>query len=512
MNKKKIQLNELKIGSVLSYAQMAVGIVVGLVYTPLMIRLLGKSEYGLYNMVSSTIAVLSLLSLGFNSGYIKYYAEYKAKKDEQAIAKLNGLFLVIFLVIGGVALACGGFLTCNLELVFGTGLTAQEYKLAEILMLLLTVNLAVSFPMSVFQNIISAHEKFIFLKLLAMMKTVLSPLLTIPLLLLGYGSIAIVVTTLLIAVVTDICYLLYAKRVLKVKFSFGKIEPGMFKGLIVFTAFVAINLLVDQANQNLAKFVLGRFRGTEVVAVYSVGFSLYQYYAMFSTAIIGIFIPRVHNIANATSDQPLVQRRELTDLFIKVGRIQFMILALIITGMVFFGREFIAFWAGEGYEESYYVMLVLVFSAFALLIQNLGVVILRAFNRHQFKSVVYLTMAAVNLGVSIVLCQDYGALGTAIGMAVFFLVADGLIMNIYYYKKCNIDIPAFWKSILRLSLGLVIPVICGIVIKQFFNFYDVKMMFAGIVVYCVIYAASMWLVGMNSYEKGLLIRKGFRRG
>ena len=69
--------NQLKAGVILSYLQMALNIIIGLAYTPIMIRTLGQSEYGLYNTISSTISMLSILSLGFNSGYIRYYAKYK---------------------------------------------------------------------------------------------------------------------------------------------------------------------------------------------------------------------------------------------------------------------------------------------------------------------------------------------------------------------------------------------------------------------------------------------------
>lgn len=501
---KKTGVNQLKIGSILSYLQMGLGIIVGLVYTPLMIRLLGQSEYGLYNTVSSTISILSLLSLGFNSSYVKYYSQYKAKKDEDSISKLNGLFLSIFLIIGAVALVCGSFLTVNLELVFDKGLTAAEYKIARVLMLLLTVNLAISFPMSVFQNIISAHEKFVFLKLLGMMKTVLSPILTIPLLLLGYGSIAIVGVTLGVAVFTDLLYFIYAKKQLKVRFAFGKAETGLFKSLLTFTSFIAINLVVDQINKNMGKFILGRFNGTEAVAIYSVGFTLYHYYSIFSTAISGVFTPKIHRIVNSTVNDPLAQRKVLTSLFMRVGRIQFLILALIASGLVFFGREFIDFWAGEGYEESYYVTLLLVFSSSIALIQNLGIEIQRAFNKHKFRSIAYLIMATINLVLTVILCRKYGAVGTAVGTAVSLVVANGLVMNIYYHKKCNIDIIAFWRSILRLSVGLIVPVICGCLLKSFFDFSRTIAMLAGIAVYACIYFVSMWLLGMNDYEKDLL--------
>ena len=66
------KINQIKIGAVLSYLQIGLSVVISLIYTPVMLRLLGQSEYGLYSTVSSTIAMLSILSLGFNSSYIRY--------------------------------------------------------------------------------------------------------------------------------------------------------------------------------------------------------------------------------------------------------------------------------------------------------------------------------------------------------------------------------------------------------------------------------------------------------
>ena len=103
---------QLKWGSVLSYFSMGLSIIIGLVYTPVMIRLLGQSEYGLYNTVSSTISMLSVLSLGFNSSYVRYMAKYKQDNDKEGLYRLNGLFLIIFSIIGLIALICGLFKYC----------------------------------------------------------------------------------------------------------------------------------------------------------------------------------------------------------------------------------------------------------------------------------------------------------------------------------------------------------------------------------------------------------------
>lgn len=494
---------QLKIGTVLSFAQMALNMIVGMIYTPMMIRLLGQSEYGLYNTVASTISMLSILNLGFGSGYIKYFAKYRAKNDTDSINKLNGLFLAIFLIIGGIAFLCGLYLTTHLELVFDQGLTQAEYQTAETLMLLFTINLTISFPMSVFANIISANERFVFLKLLGMLKTVGSPLLAIPLLLCGRGSVAVVAVTVLVSLLVDTLYLFYVFRVLQCKFVFKDFEKGIFRSLFVYTAFIALNVIIDQINWNVDRVLLGRFKGTATVAVYSVGATLQTYYQMFSTSITGIFTPRIHHIMNA-EQSGMSKSLALTSLFIRIGRIQYLILGLVCTGFIIFGREFIYFWAGPGYDQSYAVALLLIIPVTIPLIQNLGIEIQRAQNRHQFRSAVYAIMAVINLILSIFLAQRYGAAGAALGTTLSLVLANGLIMNIYYQKRCGINIVRFWKSIGRLSVGLVIPLVYGCVVRQFFDFYSISLLMIGIVAYALIYFLSMWFLGMNKEEKNAL--------
>lgn len=496
---------EIKLGIVLSYFQMGLGIIISLIYTPLMIRFLGKSEYGLYNTVASTISMMSILSLGFNSSYIRYYIKYKKNNDIENINKLNGLYLVIFTIIGLIACFCGIFLSLNLRYVFKDGLSNTEYITAKTLMILLTCNLSFSFPMSVFSNIISAHERFIFLKTLLLLKTVFSPLLSIPLLYFGYGSIAIVFSTIFVSLVTDLLYLFYCVKILRVKFCFRNFEKGLFKDILFFTSFIAINMIVDQINLNVDKILLGRFKGTEIVAIYSVGFTLFIYFQQFSTSISSLFAPSIHSMANKF--EGMTNDYYFTDVFVKVGRIQLMILGLLCTGFIFFGRSFIYFWAGNGYDEAYFVMLLLCVSSIVPLSQNIGVEVQRSLNKHKFRSIVYLLMALINIVLSIILCQLYGAIGCAIGTAISFIIANGIIMNVYYYKKCKINIFSYWKSFLKISCGLVIPCVCGFLMKSFFPQNTVFYLFISILIYTFIYCISIWIIALNRNEKAIIIGK-----
>ena len=136
--------------------------------------------------------------------------------------------------------------------------------------------------------------------------------------------------------------------------------------------------------------------------------------------------------------------------------------------------------------------------------QNIGIEVQRAQNKHQFRSIVYLIMAAINLTLSVVMSKRYGAVGAAAGTAISLLVANGIIINIYYHKKCNIDILLFWKNIIGMLKGLILPVIFGVTSLYIFNTKTLLGFAASILCYTVVYSASMWFLVMNDSEKMLV--------
>ena len=171
---------------------------------------------------------------------------------------------------------------------------------------------------------------------------------------------------------------------------------------------------------------------------------------------------------------------------------------------MFFGKYFIVrIWAGKGYDDSYIVAVLLILTVTIELIQNLGIEIQRAEFKHQFRSITYFFMAILNLIISVILCQRYGAIGSAIGTAISFVVANGIIMNIYYHKQCNIDMIYFWNKIGKLSLGLIVPIVIGIGFVYVVPPKSLIVYMTEIVVYVLIYTFSMWKIGMNEYEKNL---------
>ena len=500
-----MKINQRKAGVILSYAGEIVKILVNLIYTPIMLRLLGQSEYGLYQLVYSVVSYLSLLSLGFGSSYLRFYSRYKAQKDENGVAKLNGMFMIIFCSISVICVLCGSVMIGNIRGIFGTGLTNAEYETARILMGMLIINLAMTFPNSVFNCSITANEKFLFQKFLILLQNIFSPFLTLPLLIMGYGSVGMVSVTTFLTFVLLLSNIFYCFKKLHIRFEFKKFQAGLLKEMWVFTFFIFLNQIIDQVNWSVDKFLLGRFAGTTAVAVYGVGGQINTMYQQFSTSISNVFVPKVNRIVAESNDN-----NQLTKLFARVGRIQFIVLDLILSGFIFFGYPFVKMWAGA----SYAVAILLIVPVTVPLVQNLGIEIQRAKNMHKVRSIVYLFIAIANVFVSIPLIKLMGPAGAALGTAISLFAGNIIFMNWYYHARIGMNMIYFWQEIAKFIPALIAPCVVGIAIMKFVNITGlVKLgVFAGI--YAAVYGLSMYFLGMNEEEKQLVmgpIRKIIRK-
>ena len=491
---------QIKWGILLQYVQMALGIIIKLLYVPIMTRILGQNEYGLYNLASSIIGYLSLLSLGFGVGYIHFYSRYKKNNDEEGLKKLNGLYLIVFSIMGLVSLILGLVLSFNTSWFFNSSYSANEMHIAKVLMLFLTVNLAISFPVSVFTSYITSQEKFIFQKLLNIGKTVLSPALSIVLLFLGYGSIGMVFVTTVLSVIVDAINIFYCFKKLKMGFSFGKIDKPLLKEIAIFSVFIAINQIIDQLNWETDKVVLGKFVNGSAVAVYAVASTINNMYISFPAAISGVFAPKVNRIVVENSPDT---NTKLTDLMIKVGRIQFFVVSLILTGFIFFGYYFISIWAGPEYISAYYAALLLIAPATISLTQSIGIEIRRAKNKHKLISLIMLITAILNVLISIPLGINFGVIGVAIGTAIS-LVINTVIINIFYKKSLKLEMGRFWLNILKILPSMIIPVATGIILNLLFPINSFIMFAIQVVAYTIIYCISISLFGLNQEEKGYI--------
>lgn len=493
--------SQLKIGIMLNYINIFLGNLIPIFYTPIMLQLLGQSEYGLYKLSSSVTSYLSLISLGIGSAVTRYLILYQVEGKKEDEERILGLFMRIFRVIAIITLLVGVILTCNLQVWYGESLTIEELQKMRIIVGILVCNMALGFSVSPYISVVNAHEKFVFLQCMNILSTSVIPIVNLIVLWLGYASVGMAISSLVINVIIRFMYLVYVRYNLHIKARYKNLPFKLLKEILIFSFWVFIANVVAQLYNTTDTVMIGAVPAlaTTGVAVYNIGTTFNNIMGTMTTGISNILLPRTNRMVFEGAENS-----QLTELAIKIGRIQGEIILLVITGFIVFGQPFIYYYAGVGYEDSYWVAVLIMIPNMVPLIQSICLNIIIAQNRHRFRSIVYLIMAVLNVIGTWILMQSIGIIGAALMTGLVLLLGQGLVMNWYYWKRIYIDIPRFWLEIGKICIIPIVLCSCFIFISHYVNFYLIENLCCGIVLYALLYFIFCWKYSMNKYEREII--------
>ena len=191
---------------------------------------------------------------------------------------------------------------------------------------ILIFNLAITLPLGAFQFIIRGYGNFIFANSVTIIRIILRTFVLIALLTIGFKSVAIVVIDTIFNIVVGFIYAKYCFKKLNVKIKLHTFNKTVLNEIFSYSIFVFVLAMVNQFFWKLGQVALGIIASTAAVAVYALSINLVIYYQQFALGISGVFMPKVSKLIaeGATSD-------DLTNLMIKVGRIQLSILGLVLS-------------------------------------------------------------------------------------------------------------------------------------------------------------------------------------
>ena len=484
-----------KFGAFLSIVHMAVQLLVGLVYTPICVRFLGQSEYGLITFAQGLISYLSILDMGFGSALVRYSSRLREQGEDES--NLYGFFLTLFSVIGLVALTFGIFIYNNLESTFSSGLTPHELQLLKPVFILLLINVIVGFPGGVFSSIISSHEKFILLRSLEIIKSILMHTTNVLFLFMGHRVVTITLVTVSFSILVYLIDAFYCFFNLKIKIGFKIFDKEFYADILKYSFFIFVGMLGGQLYDETDKIILGKFASSSAVAVYGVGVTFYMYFKIMALSITNVFFPMMNKLSVAEN-----YMEKMSSLFNRIGRILIIALGFILVGFTCFGKEFTILWVGEDFIDSYWIALIIMVPNLVPWAQSLGTSVLEALNKHKVNSIMYFLIAILNAVISIPLTIWFGGIGAAIGTAIGTILGRGIFLNCYY-KRLGLNIGYFWKNFFEIGLKFI-PIIVVFVLS---NVLPLGVSWFGLIikifVSCCIVAPYIYLVILNKEEKQL---------
>lgn len=497
-----MEKSQLRIGVVLSYVNMAIGTLIPMFYTPIMLDLLGQSEYGLFKLANSVTSYLGLISFGIGSAVVRYLTKYRAEGDKDGEEGIFALFNVIFRVISGITLTAGIVITFFLDSIYGNAIEADQIAEMRILVLILSCNTALSFLCSPYNSVVTSHERFLFLQTINIITTVVTPIVNLIVLFLGYKSIGMVASSFAMSIVVRIAYFIYVRKSIGLKPNYKNMPKFLLKEILVFSFWVFVANIVNQLYNSTDTLIIGAIPAlaTIGVAIYNIGMTFQSMMFSFSVGLLSVLTPKVNGMVFSGKDNT-----QLTNLMIRVGRLQCYIVSIVCSGFVAFGSNFIKLWAGAGYEEAYWVAIATMIPSCVPLIQNVAMNVIVAQNKHRFRSLVLLFIAVINVVGTLILVQSMGIVGAAIVTGGAMILGQGFIMNWYYWKKIGLEIPRFWKETGKMFIVPTIMCVITLLIKQFITLDTWMWLLLAIMIYTIVFAIANWFIVMNDYEKDIFI-------
>ena len=423
------------VGLVLSYANTFLNMVTGLFLSSFLLRQLGDTEYGVYQTIASFANYLVLLEFGTGTVMSRNLAACRAKGQTGLEVEKN--ISTIWMITNFLALLIAGASTIfyfSLDAIYTKTLTPEQISSGKCILIFITIYLLASFYVQTLNGIMLAYEDYTYASSTSIVRIISRTALLCVLILLIKKSIVIAIVDAAINLLLAIFGYIYATKKFKIKINLKNFDTTILKAVLPLSLAIFMQAIVNQANSNVGKFILGVSVGPEEVAIYSVGLYVYSIFASLSTIPVSMYVPQVTKDVISGKDG-----RELTDTLIRPSR-----LIVVVSGAVFFGffaagRQFVNIVYGEKYSIAWLVALILIAPAFLSVTLALVINVVDAKNKRLQRSFIVLFTSCINIVLTTFLIKRWGIIGVAASTGLSILL-QVCILCVYYSKAINIRV------------------------------------------------------------------------
>ena len=493
-----------KIGVIYSYVLMLCEIGSAMLFTPFLLKMLGTSQYGVYQLSSQITAYLMLLDLGVGNAVIRYMAKYRTEDNKQKQREFLGIATVFYFIIAVITVIIGIVLVIIFPKVFAVGLTTEEIKIGQKLLAVTMMTCAVTLGTSSFATTLMAYERFSFSKGMSIMGVLLKVGISVIVLLCGWKALGVVIVHFITNLVTRASYVGFVLFKLKVRPSFKNFDMSFIKETVTYSSFVFLQMLATQINSMTDTILLGILAkgASAIIAVYGLGAQIIQYFKTIGSHFTGVLMAGVVRLVEKGADSKALQ-----DEMVRIGRIILMMLGLVFTVFLVFGRQFVILWAGENYERSYYVTWAIMIPTMFTLVQSIGTQILWAMNKHRNQAIIQLISALINVVLTAFLIRWKPLEGAVIGSVIALTIGDVVCMNIMFKKEIRIKLLGYYAGLFK---GILPSLAIAFAAGSLFKLLDMSRYgWIGFGANCMVavaaYGVCMITFGMNKSEKNMLL-------
>ena len=378
------------------------------------------------------------MDFGLGEAVSKFLSEFIVENNKKGYKDFLGITLKLYILIDLIIFVVFTLIYFLADKIY-IELSDVELAKFKVIFLITALYSIFSFIFKPLDGILIAHEKFVAQKTINLLYKVINVISIAMVLLFGYGLYALVLVNVLTGIIAILFKLGYIKYRDLLLFHINTNDTTLYKQLFKFSIWTTIIAISQRFIINITPTILAAFSGTDQVSIFSIGSSIEGYVWTFANALNGLFLPSVTKIISNPKNG-----KNLEILMIKVGRIQLIILGLLIIGFIILGKEFMIIWIGKDFINSYYVAMLLILPSIITLTQHIGVTALVVKNEIKYRAISYLITAIISFSLSIDLSKSFGAIGSAIAIFIGNIIGQVIVLNFVFKSKLSSN---FFKNV-----------------------------------------------------------------
>jgi O-antigen/teichoic acid export membrane protein len=421
------------------YATFAVSAAILLVMTPVLVRGLGKDEFGLWAVLSSIAPYATLLDLGLGSATTKYVAEYHgrdlgltSRTISTSFATLTGLGVALLLV--GVPFAFA------FPVLFNVG--SADASVATTAMLIFVVGAALSLPARAFEATLMGVQRYDITNLSVLAVLAAQAIAWTVVLVTGGGIIELAATTVGLEIAGHVARFVAMRRILTgTRVSPGLVDRRLAGRLMRLSGWIAVGEATTVVIHRIDPIVVASVAGVPAAGVYSVGQRLaLGVDGMVRPTLTGFF-PHASRLASYADPA------HLRAAMLNGTRLALAVAAPVSLVVVILAGPIIHAWVGEGFGGAGPVTVFLVLGMAIAAVTRTGFLMLQGAGRQRTTAKISAFEAVVNLGLSIGLGLTFGLVGVAVATFIATVVTRSLIITPYVCREFGLSITSFLKEV-----------------------------------------------------------------
>ena len=484
------------IGIFLSYTNILVNMVCGLLLSVFLLRKLGATDYGVYQAVATFVNCLVLLEFGTGTAMARNLVSSLARgRNEENLARnistIWGIACFLSLIIFIVSI----IFYLLIEYIYAKSMTASQIADAKGIFIFMAIYLMVSFATQTLSGMPLAFEDYSFSAKISIFRNTLRTIFIVIIVLYYQKAIMVAIIDSCLSILLFLFTYVYCRKKFKVDINFSHFDKAVLKLTLPFCFALFLQIVVTQTNSTVGKFITSVMLAPEKVALYSIGLYIFGIFSSIATIPVSMYMPQIAN--DITSG---MNGLTLTKSLIQPSRLIVLISGLIAFGFIAAGRQFITILYGHEFIQAWLIAVILIVPMFINMSNAVVINVLDIKNKRHIRSLIMMASTVINIFLTIIWLKMFDVIGAAYSTGLSTIIML-ILTNWYYSRAIGIKVMYLYQQaykgiLIYQILGAGVAYIAGTAVSNVYCSFAISS-----IVFIIIAGGGFLLHGINTVEK-----------